>query len=287
MKNCSFTVSKAFVIHHGGKLYIWPFLIQIDTFGKWIRLSAKSLLSKNEKTQISEQTQIIWVRWSLCPYQNRWIFEKVPKGGGGSKVSYFPTCPVLIFSLNYWKTYPEKTLLYQFINFMPKKHCLKVQILQHKFLNWKQPPSLRNFSENLSVLVGLPFPYLYKFYGYSSIDQTLVHTLKCGSNFKGMHNLWLQQLQLKNIPKFNKGGRGVPPWLVNSNSVKNRPENSIGVKKQRLRQFVFDFRPPTGAAGCTPFQKFWWWPGCCVGLKNFSRDCTTLHSIPFWIISEG
>ena len=63
MKNCS--VSKAIVFHHGGKLYIWPFLIQIDTFDKWLRLSAKSLLSKTEKTQISEQTQIIWVRWSL------------------------------------------------------------------------------------------------------------------------------------------------------------------------------------------------------------------------------
>ena len=63
MKNCS--VSKVFVFHHGRKLYIWPFLIQIATFGKWLRLSAKSLLSKTEKTQISEQTQIIWVRWSL------------------------------------------------------------------------------------------------------------------------------------------------------------------------------------------------------------------------------
>ena len=63
-KNSS--VSKAFVFHHGIKLYNWPFLIQINTFGKWLRLSAKSLLSKTEKTQISEQTQIIWVRWSLC-----------------------------------------------------------------------------------------------------------------------------------------------------------------------------------------------------------------------------
>ena len=29
-----FTVSKAFVFHHGRKLYIWPFLFKIDSFGK-------------------------------------------------------------------------------------------------------------------------------------------------------------------------------------------------------------------------------------------------------------
>ena len=57
-----FTVSRAFVFHQEG---IKPFLIQVNTFGKWFRLSGKSLLSKTEKTQISEQTQIIWVRWSL------------------------------------------------------------------------------------------------------------------------------------------------------------------------------------------------------------------------------
>ena len=34
---------------HKEKLYIWLFIIQIDTFGKWLRLSAKSLLSKTEK----------------------------------------------------------------------------------------------------------------------------------------------------------------------------------------------------------------------------------------------
>ena len=56
------TVSRAFVFQNEG---IQPFLSQINTFGKWLRLSAKSLLSKTEKTQISEQTQIIWVRWSL------------------------------------------------------------------------------------------------------------------------------------------------------------------------------------------------------------------------------
>ena len=60
-----FTGSNDLVYYHGRKLYIWPFLFRIDTFGKWLRLSAKSLLSKTEKTQISEQTQIIWVRWRL------------------------------------------------------------------------------------------------------------------------------------------------------------------------------------------------------------------------------
>ena len=40
----------------------------MDTFVNWLRLSAKSLLSKTEKkTQISDQTQILWVRWSLWP----------------------------------------------------------------------------------------------------------------------------------------------------------------------------------------------------------------------------
>ena len=85
-----FTVSKVFVVHHGGKLYIWPFLIQISTFGKWLRLSAKSLLSKTEKTQISEQTQIIWVCWSLWQkvsskylyYQERSYEMKSPPNAG-------------------------------------------------------------------------------------------------------------------------------------------------------------------------------------------------------------
>ena len=44
------------------------------------------------------------------------------------------------------------------IIFMPKKPCSKVQILQYKFLDWKWPPPLRNFSENSSVLVGTGFP---------------------------------------------------------------------------------------------------------------------------------
>ena len=47
------------------------------------------------------------------------------------------------------------------IIFMVKKPCLKVQILQYKFLDWKWPPTapLRNFSENSSVLEmwGVPF----------------------------------------------------------------------------------------------------------------------------------
>ena len=40
----------------------WPKMHILDQICNWLRLSAKSLLSKTEKTQISEQTQIIWVR---------------------------------------------------------------------------------------------------------------------------------------------------------------------------------------------------------------------------------
>ena len=43
-----------------------PFLLQIDTFGKWLRCLDKCLLCKYYKTQISGQTQIIWVGWDLC-----------------------------------------------------------------------------------------------------------------------------------------------------------------------------------------------------------------------------
>ena len=49
------------------------------------------------------------------------------------------------------------------IIFMPKKPCSKVQILQYKFLDWifgNDPPPLRNFSENSSVLEWGCFPYL-------------------------------------------------------------------------------------------------------------------------------
>ena len=45
-----------------------------------------------------------------------------------------------------------------YIIFMLKKPCLKVKILQYKFLDWKWPPSLRNFSENSSDLLTWPAP---------------------------------------------------------------------------------------------------------------------------------
>ena len=43
-------------------------------------------------------------------------------------------------------------------DFMLKKPCLKVQILQYKFLDLKCHPPFRNFSENTSVLVAWPVP---------------------------------------------------------------------------------------------------------------------------------
>ena len=45
-----------------------------------------------------------------------------------------------------------------YIIFMLKKPCLKVQILQYKFLDWKWPPPFRNFSENSSDLLTWPVP---------------------------------------------------------------------------------------------------------------------------------
>ena len=47
------------------------------------------------------------------------------------------------------------------IIFMVKKPCLKVQILQYKFLDWKWPPPFRNFSENSSDLEMWGIPYKY------------------------------------------------------------------------------------------------------------------------------
>ena len=62
----------------------------------------------------------------------------------------------------YGKYTPTKTDEFseKFI-FMPKKPCLKVQMLQDKFLDWKWPlpaSPLRNFSENSSVLEWVHFP---------------------------------------------------------------------------------------------------------------------------------
>ena len=41
-------------------------------FWQMTQISDKCLLCKTEKTQISGQTQIIWVRWSLCTAQHSW-----------------------------------------------------------------------------------------------------------------------------------------------------------------------------------------------------------------------
>ena len=60
--------------------------------------------------------------------------------------SYFPwdACSTNVQHGNRVKTYPKKTFLYHFHG---QKPCLKVQILQYKFLYWEWPPSpLRNFS---------------------------------------------------------------------------------------------------------------------------------------------
>ena len=55
--------------------------------------------------------------------------------------SYFPwdACSTTVQHSNWLKTYPKKTLC---SIFMLKKPCLKVQILQYKFLDWKWPPLL-------------------------------------------------------------------------------------------------------------------------------------------------
>ena len=60
--------------------------------------------------------------------------------------SYFPwdACSTNVQHGNRVKTYPKRPFC---ITFMLKKPCLKVQILQYKFLYWEWPPSpLRNFS---------------------------------------------------------------------------------------------------------------------------------------------
>ena len=53
--------------------------------------------------------------------------------------SYFPwdACSTNVQHGNRVKTYPKRPFC---ITFMLKKPCLKVQILQYKFLDWKWPP---------------------------------------------------------------------------------------------------------------------------------------------------
>ena len=92
--------------------------------------------------------------------------------------SYFPwdACSTNVQHGNWLKTYPKKTLC---INFMVKKPCLRVQILQYKFLDWKWPPPFWNFSENSSVLEGEGVPY----------SSSTLHT--CFTN-KGSQKFFLQ-----------------------------------------------------------------------------------------------
>ena len=48
-----------------------------------------------------------------------------------------------------------------------KSPFIKVQTLQYKFLDWKWPPPLWNFSENSSNLVAPPFPYKCTIYAHA------------------------------------------------------------------------------------------------------------------------
>ena len=54
--------------------------------------------------------------------------------------SYFPwdACSTTVQRGNWLKTYPKKTLC---IVLLLKKPCLKVQVLQYEFVDWKWPPS--------------------------------------------------------------------------------------------------------------------------------------------------
>ena len=54
--------------------------------------------------------------------------------------SYFPwdACSTTVQRGNWLKTYPKKTLC---IILLLKKPCLKVQVLQYEFVDWKWPPS--------------------------------------------------------------------------------------------------------------------------------------------------
>ena len=71
--------------------------------------------------------------------------------------SYFPwdACSTNVQHGNKVKTYTKRPFC---ITFMLKKPCLKVQILQYKFLDWKWPPPPSDFSENSSVLEVRGFP---------------------------------------------------------------------------------------------------------------------------------
>ena len=57
---CSETLTEGIVLYS-------PFLLQIDTLGKWLRCLTNVCFAKlKKKLKISEQTQIIWVSSSPC-----------------------------------------------------------------------------------------------------------------------------------------------------------------------------------------------------------------------------
>ena len=89
--------------------------------------------------------------------------------------SYFPwdACSTNVQHGNRVKTYPKRPFC---ITFMLKKPCLKVQILQYKFLDWKWPPPLfGNFSENSSDLEMWGIPK------WSNIDENICKGSPLGS----------------------------------------------------------------------------------------------------------
>ena len=78
------------------------------------------------------------------PFQNGWIFGKVPNGLGPPAPPHFRKVVLQIFSEIH-----DRSIVYNGKN------------LQYKFLDWKWPPPLpplRNFSENSSVLEGGRLP---------------------------------------------------------------------------------------------------------------------------------
>ena len=101
------------------------------------------------------------------PFQNEWIFGKVPNGlwpppsFWESYIAHFATKVRMFIWRNFCVFYDpishemhvaqmfnmvigwKHTIKRPFcIIFMVKKPCLKVQILQYKFLDWKWPPPL-------------------------------------------------------------------------------------------------------------------------------------------------
>ena len=93
--------------------------------------------------------------------------------------SYFPwdACSTNVQHGNRVKTYPKRPFC---ITFMLKKPCLKVQILQYKFLDWKWPPPLselfRKFIRSVNLTHPLPSLQLFlswKIWTHIHLEQSL------------------------------------------------------------------------------------------------------------------